>query len=289
MPYLDRLRQPEYTGENRCMACTYVNVLLTVCFTALLVAVAAQLLGPTPALGLGAGFAVLAAGSIWLRGYLVPKTPALTKQYLPKSVLERFGKEPDVGVAPTGAHEGQAAESETDANEEGAESFDHEQLLLDAGAVEPCEEIDDLCLTDAFDKAWSANLEEIPEDVEPEAAAEEIGIDLDREQVHVQHYEKGTVVTEYDRPIVEWPSREAMRLDAAGARTLADHSDQWDAFDYRQRAALVAGLRVFVEECPDGQPAELSEEQVESCCTSHTVVTLECADSGARLFEWQVD
>ncbi|AGN01998.1 hypothetical protein L593_10265 [Salinarchaeum sp. Harcht-Bsk1] len=287
MPHLDRLRQPEYTGENRCMACTYVNVLLTVCFTALLVAVAAQLLGPTPALGVGAVFAVLAAGSIWLRGYLVPKTPTLTKQYLPKSVLEKFGKAPDVGVAPAGAHDDQTAER--DAAEEGVEAFDHEQLLLDAGAVEPCEDVDDLCLTDAFDRDWSAHLEALPDELDPETAAAEIGIDLGREHVHVQRYEKGTVVTEHDRPIVEWPSEAAMRLDAAGARTLADHSAQWDAFDFRQRAALVAGLRVFVEECPDGQPAELSEEQVESCCTSHTVVTLECADSGARLFEWQVD
>ena len=290
MTHLDRLRQPEYTGENRCMACTYVNVLLTICFTALLVGVAAQLLGPASAIGVGVAFAVLAAASIWLRGYLVPKTPTLTKRYLPESVLRRFGKAPEVGVAPADAHDDRTAASDPDHGaDDGVDAFDHERLLAEAGAIEPCEDVDDLCLTDAFDRDWSAHLEEIPDDLDPETAAEIVGIDLERDHAHVQRYEKGTVVTEYDRTLLEWPSEEAMRLDAAGARTLADHANRWDAFDYRQRAALVAGLRVFVEECPDGQPAELGEEQVESCCTSHTVVTLECADSGARLFEWQVN
>ena len=39
------------------------------------------------------GAALLAAlGLIYLRGYLVPGTPTLTRRYLPESVLAAFGK-----------------------------------------------------------------------------------------------------------------------------------------------------------------------------------------------------
>jgi len=283
MALLDRVRRPEYTGENRCMACTYVNALLAIMGTAGVVAIGAQLVAPVPALAAGAGFAVLAAASIWLRGYLVPKTPTLTKRYMPEPMLRQFGKRPAGG--PTAMAD---ASADGDGAADGAGEFDHEQLLLEAGAVEPCEDVDDLCLTDVFAASWNDHLADVPQTVEPEAAADAIGIDLDHENVHVQYHEQGTVVTESERPVVEWPSDEAMVLDVAGARALAEHSPDWPTLTSNQRAALVAGLRVFAEECPDGQPAELSEEVVESCCTSHTVVTLECVDSGARLFEWRV-
>jgi hypothetical protein len=289
MSPLDRLRRPEYTGENRCMACTYVNVFLAICGTALLLAVATQLFGLVPALATAAAFAGLAAASIWFRGYLVPGTPSLTKRYFPDAVLRRFGKAPEVGVGPTDGTATRNADGVGDQAGSDEDPFDHEALLRAAGAIEPCEDVDDLCLTESFGREWSAHLEDVPGDLDPETAAERIGIDLNHDETHVQYYENGTVVTKYDRPIVEWPSDAAMRLDAAGARALAEHSPDWDAFDGNQRASLVAGLRVFVEECPDGDPAVFSEEEVESCCTTHTVVTLDCADSGARLFEWRVD
>jgi len=81
----DRLRRPEYTGENRCLPCTVVNV----CLTLVLAAVAAIALTP-----LG-GLAVLVGGlsAVYFRGYLVPGTPTLTVQYFPPWLLELFGKE----------------------------------------------------------------------------------------------------------------------------------------------------------------------------------------------------
>ena len=81
----DRLRRPEYTGENRCLPCTVVNVCLTV------VAAAAA----TVALGPPGGLAVLAVGlgAIYFRGYLVPGTPTLTVRYFPPWLLELFGKD----------------------------------------------------------------------------------------------------------------------------------------------------------------------------------------------------
>jgi hypothetical protein len=81
---LERLEQPEYTGENRCGACTAVNLLLAA-------ALAALLGRRNRALGLLAF--VGGAALVYLRGYLVPGTPELTKAYLPPSVLALFGND----------------------------------------------------------------------------------------------------------------------------------------------------------------------------------------------------
>jgi hypothetical protein len=81
----DRLRRPEYTGENRCFPCTVVNVCLTF-VAAVVVSVALTPLG---------GLFVLTSGlgAIYFRGYLVPGTPELTVRYFPPWLLELFGKE----------------------------------------------------------------------------------------------------------------------------------------------------------------------------------------------------
>jgi hypothetical protein len=81
----DRLRRPEYTGENRCLPCTVVNV----CLTLALAAVAAIALTP---LG-GVVVLVGGLGAVYFRGYLVPGTPALTVRYFPPWLLELFGKD----------------------------------------------------------------------------------------------------------------------------------------------------------------------------------------------------
>lgn len=63
-----RLRRPEYTGENRCRACTVVNAAV------LLVAVAGiGVVAARPLLAVVVG--VVGAAAIALRGYLLPFTP----------------------------------------------------------------------------------------------------------------------------------------------------------------------------------------------------------------------
>jgi hypothetical protein len=49
---------------------------------------------------------------------------------------------------------------------------------------------------------------------------------------------------------------------------------------------LLGALRLFIDRCPacGGQPA-FGTETVESCCTSHDVAAVSCADCGVRLFE----
>ncbi|TKX73588.1 hypothetical protein EXE46_13545 [Halorubrum sp. GN11_10-6_MGM] len=82
----DRIREPEYTGENRCVPCTVLNGVLAVALTA-----AAAVFGPVAA----AVVLTASLGSIYYRGYLVPGTPELTKRYLPDRVLRVFGKAPE--------------------------------------------------------------------------------------------------------------------------------------------------------------------------------------------------
>jgi len=84
-PSFDRIRQPEYTGENRCLPCTALNV--AIAFFATLLAAP---LGPVAVAVVFLG----SMGSIYYRGYLIPGTPRLTKRYLPDPILELFDKGP---------------------------------------------------------------------------------------------------------------------------------------------------------------------------------------------------
>lgn len=79
------LRQPEYTGENRCKPCTLLNLTIAVILSSV-IARKSKLGG---ALAIGVSIA-----HIYLRGYLVPGTPTVTKRYLPPAVLRWFGKKP---------------------------------------------------------------------------------------------------------------------------------------------------------------------------------------------------
>jgi|AntDeeMetagen134_2_1112570.scaffolds.fasta_scaffold00809_4 hypothetical protein len=67
MPIIDKLRQPEYTGENRCTPCTAVNVAIATAGGTLVAKAKSPVLG-TAAFG-------VSLGTIYLRGYLVPGTP----------------------------------------------------------------------------------------------------------------------------------------------------------------------------------------------------------------------
>lgn len=90
MEALFRLRREEHTGEQRCWPCTLVNILIVVGLAAALGHVSRPL-----------AIALMAAGLvlIYLRGYLIPGTPELTRRYLPGRVLRLFGKEVTTEIA----------------------------------------------------------------------------------------------------------------------------------------------------------------------------------------------
>jgi len=153
---VERVRQPEYTGRNRCMPCTAVNLVL-VAFLAGGGAVAVSVLSRPVAPLVGLVLFGLFAATIYLRGYLVPGTPRLTKIYFSDRVLRWFEKEPP---ATTGAHAGAhtAGDASTGGDVDlpaGPEGeLDVERALERAGVVTECENEDDLCLEAEFAAAW---------------------------------------------------------------------------------------------------------------------------------------
>ncbi|WP_435348403.1 hypothetical protein [Haloarchaeobius sp. HRN-SO-5] len=270
MNVLSNVRQPEYTGENRCWPCTTVNGLIALGLTAVVWAAVSAAAGATLAAGAAVAVVALSAASIWLRGYLVPGTPELTKRYMPERVLAWFGKAPDHSVPRAGE----------------TREVDPETFLTEAGVLEPCADVDDLCLAADFGDQWDDELADTgavgPDDVRAVFGLDDGEYDL--------NFREEAVLLERDgRRAGEWPSRTALRVDVAGGRALAGFDrEAWADLDPIARGRILNGLRVFLDDCPDGGPVEMKEETVESCCNSYDVVALVCADSGERVLEQRV-
>jgi hypothetical protein len=297
---IDRVRQPEYTGENRCMACTAVNAVLAVAFAGVVAGGAAVAGGDTTvAAAAGVGFLGLAAGSIWLRGYLVPGTPELTKRYMPTWLLAWFGKAPadandltsgGLGDSAAAASPGAGAPPE-DERDDGVVDpstveVDPERVLVDAGAVEPCEDVDDLCLAASFRDAWQAEIDDV-DDIAVEDALATFGFETD--DYELTRHDEAVVLHRGPHRVGQWPSEAALVADVAGARVLAERYPAWSDLEPVGKGRVLNGLRVFLETCPDGSTAAFQEETVESCCSTYDVVTVRCEGSGERLFEQPVD
>ncbi|WP_049898276.1 hypothetical protein [Halococcus agarilyticus] len=256
MEILSRFRQPEHVGENRCTPCTVVNVGIAV--------VACGVLGLWTG-GVGAMAFAACLAVIYLRGYLVPGTPTLTKRYLPDRVLRRFGKAP--------------ARSST------SEAFSPEELLMDADVIGPCEHADDLCLQPDFRTAWRDRIEVVrerdPGATHLERAIDDPGDDLTFETVD------GNVVAIHDNATVgQWSSAAAIVADVAATDVLPASVSSWGTLTPVERLQLLGSLRLFLETCPacDGSVA-LGEEVVDSCCRSYDVVSAVCRGCDARVFE----
>jgi len=299
---LDELKQPEYTGENRCLPCTGVNLLIAV--------VAAAVAGRRSRKA-GAGVFVASVVLIYLRGYLVPGTPQLTKRYLPDDVLRVFGKEParpaqsglgagldGDGTSPrqaggdavsngdgTGAAGSATNGDAVAAARDEADALDPELVLLRAGALEECEDGEDLCLTDQFKQSWDDAMADF--DGEGDLAQRLVAqFDLDVDECEIEAFDDGRVLTDGDGRIGQWPSEAAMIADAAGAAVLRSRLSGWDDLSTREKGSLLNGLRLFLEECPTGDGGiEFGQETVESCCSSYEVVAVTCEETGDRLFE----
>ncbi|PSQ15283.1 hypothetical protein BRD00_15015 [Halobacteriales archaeon QS_8_69_26] len=283
---VDSVRQPEYTGENRCTPCTIVNTVIAAGLGAGLTAALyfGSVTGATVAVGAGVALFAVGMVSIWLRGYLVPKTPELTKRYFPDWVLAYFDKEPEPGVA-------MDAEDEDLPEEEGPDpDLDPEQALMEAGAVELCDHQDDLCLTAEFGADWNERIDRlVDEEVETEdiVAALDIGDELD-EDASLTQFGEAVVLDDHGKEVGKWESTAALVADVAAAEALAERYEPWDGMNAYDRSRLLRGLRIFVEECPlCGGPMTLGQDTVESCCRSYDVVAVTCGECDARLFEEQ--
>ncbi|ARS91742.1 hypothetical protein [Natrarchaeobaculum aegyptiacum] len=354
---LDDLKQPEYTGENRCLPCTVVNLTIAAAL-GWLVARKHRIAGVL--------VFVVSAAIISLRGYLVPGTPTLTRRYLPAGVLRLFGKEPDLETA-SGFHgvDADAAATDTHATSDTIDSadaaddgayfdpmveppgpdvdvrtepptpeerpgpdvaatdgygrsepgvFDLERYFLERDVLEPCTEIDDLCLTDGFEDRWFAEIGTILETgdaagaepdetgaddapaadrtadaVDAAAVIEAVGFDVDPEAFDLEARDEARFLVGNRGIAGRWPSHAAVVADVAASRALEDWVDDWHALGPETRGRVLNALRMFLERCPTGGDVELGEEVVESCCTSHDVMAVTCEETGERLFEERLD
>ena len=278
---LDRVREPQYTGENRCTPCTVVNSLLAVAAAVAVGAVAAPL-GPSTAALLAGGALVVFGMVIYLRGYLVPGTPWLTETYLPDWVLRRFEHRAGRPADPHVADEAKADAPHGDAS--GTE-VDVEAVLLNAGAVTECDDLDDLCLTDTFRTAWREQIERLRSADTTRADVATV-LDVDPDRLSVEEYEEASLARVDGRRVGLWESRAALLADTAAADVLRRRYGAWPSVTVQSRGQILSGLRLFLEQCPscDG-PVAVDQSVVESCCRSLDVLAVTCQACDARVFE----
>lgn len=275
-PFADtvaRLRNPQYTGENRCVPCTVLNVVIAAVAAAIL-AIVVPLDGAGAAVVGGAAL-LTAAAVIYLRGYLLPGTPWFTRTYFPDWVLRYFDH-----------HEPTPQ----------ADDVEPAEVLETVGAVTECEDVDDLCLTDGFREAWHARIAHLRDtDTSRPELAGILGIPVEALAVEphgdafIAMADGGEMADEGftgRRRVGQWESRGAFLADVAGARVIGERYEGWDRLSPRQRGQVLNGLRIFLDRCPscDGT-VSIGEETVRSCCRSKEVVAVTCEDCGDRLFE----
>ncbi len=265
---LTRFKQPEYTGENRCLPCTVVNVLIAVVLSIGVGAGLVTVSSPTVSVAIGSGIFLVSAAAIYFRGYLVPGTPELTKQYFPPWLLSLFGKGPNEG-------------NEYDSD------LDPEVALQEIGALEPCPEGDDLCLTEAFRVEWDDEINRVKAaDVSRERLLDLL--DIDQGTVEFKEFGDAFQATVDGRVVGKWESEAAFLADLGAANVLADRYRNWEEMPVEEQSQLLNGIRLFIDTCPEcGGIPEFGTDTVESCCSTHQVAAVSCADCDARLFESQ--
>mgnify|MGYP000182786426 FL=1 len=281
---LRRYQDPEYTGENRCLPCTIVNSVIAVLLAGGVGAAGVAWASTRVAVVSAVAVLALSGVSIYFKGYLVPGTPELTKRYFPPWLLAAFGKEPETagGVA--------APATEQDADEqvtEPDEDLDLEEVLVSAGALEPCQGGADLCLTDAFRSEWNAQIAHVQDaDVGRERLPDLL--DIAAEEVTIEDHGEAFRAQVDGRYVGTWESRAAFVADIAAGDVLSEWLDDWDRVPVAHRGQLLNGLRLFLTTCPScGGDLNFGTDTVESCCTTREVAAVSCEACETRVFESQ--
>ncbi len=227
---LDRLREPAYTGENRCWPCTVVNLVI--------VAVAGLAVSRRDRT---AGGAVVAAGCLLvrLRGYVVPGTPRFAPPLVEPLPVD-FGHESPDGVG-----------SDSLAGDVDPEAMT--AALVEAGTLEAND--DRLRLEPSFRTAWedrTATLRELSgERLASRAAAAAPG-------PAEGAFHDGRVLVAGDRDV--WLSRAVAVAETAAVETLADRE-----LPAGLRAAAAGPLRTFLRDCP-ACGGDVVETTLRNCC-----------------------
>ncbi|SIR72487.1 hypothetical protein [Natronorubrum thiooxidans] len=241
-----RLEQPEYTGENRCLPCTVVNVVIAV---VLATGIGIAISVPVGTLAFGAFLAI-----IRLRGYLLPRTPTITRRYLPARVLKRLGK--PVPSRPT---------------IETVSAADLQSVLLAADVA--TERDGEVQLRPSVRERWNERLtdrdeaDSIPDAIESLFAADEI-----------ERLDDAAFVLD-GRKRVRWESTAALRADATAVAVLRTRLEGWDGLETSERRDLLMGVRLLRDRCPAcGEELHTTVDRLEHCCRRSAVVVRSICD-----------
>ena len=213
---MKRLRQPAYTGSNRCVPCTVLNGFIAVFVSILLGVFLYPHLGGVLVLLSVSVFLFVLLVIIWLRGYLLPGTPTLTKRYFPPWLLAIFGHVPD-------------------------DPFDETVELPETDLLEPCN-------TDTQYRLVLSIVTEI-EDI---VALLDVEHDADRflaqlADIATLEREETYRATSEGAIIHEWNSEAALLTDIAIAEVLEWHVPLWNDLSGSERLQLIVGLRLLYE------------------------------------------
>lgn len=260
---ISRLRREEYTGANRCLPCTILNLVLVAILAGSLAAL-------HPWLGLGT--ALVGLVSIWLRGYLVPGTPWLTATYLPRRMLDLFHSTPG----------GERFAIELDAG------VDPETVLREHGVLESDPTGTDLAVPPAVSRAWRDAVAAVTAAPSDEVALSRLS-GVPAEDLRFTREGSAYVARIGHEKVGVWESRSAFIADAAADRVFADRIPGWHSDSLARRTAILGAFRIFLERCPTCDGVVLVERDVvDSCCRSVDVYAGTCVRCGDRLFEIDV-
>ncbi|WP_336021510.1 hypothetical protein [Halobellus salinisoli] len=284
-----RLRRPEYTGENRCRACTLVNA---VALAALVVAIGAW----RPVLALVV--ALVGVAAIWLRGYLIPYTPRFAPRLvarLPERFAAPFFEHPrrsdtlgDVGSGGIGSHDDGSSGIETggDGNGDatgGIGASDDRATAGDADGGPDAEAVfealvsasvlavddDRLEPTESFASSWRAEMTRLAE--RSDAALADAVADgvANAESARIERTGSAVfvVVTGADGSVT-WLRRPVALAEIGAVRALAETGVPAEI-----RPIAAHSLCAFLDVCP-ACDAELVEGAPDDCC-GHTLSGLD--------------
>jgi len=251
MQALAALTDETYTGENRCWPCTVLNLGLVGVFALFFRARERSLASLLVVVG---GVAV-----IYLRGYLVPYTPAFAPRLVAASPL------PDAWFHRESSHDGL---SQDDVTHEESESL-AEDVELDgetvfrelsiAGVIEA--EGERLFLDVEVDRAWHKRMDELAD-----YSLDELSATLQASLPQIDHAEPYVDDAEWvvlGSDPGQLLGRPVAVAELAAYEVLGERTD-----DERLKVAGTEAFRMFLDSCPVCD-SELVESSTVSCCGGH--------------------
>ncbi|GAA0279855.1 hypothetical protein [Halobacterium noricense] len=253
MSALSGLRNPAYTGENRCLPCTVLNLVLV----AVLVVPILRFLG-LPAATL---VAAIGAGVVWVRGYLVPYTPRIAPELVALSPLPGHWFKKQVG--------GGSISGDEPAGEEVFEA------LVAAGVVRLDEEA--VLMDSDFESEWHVEMSSLASQSLDELAAAAEGISGVESARPLRSEGKRWFVVNKRHSLVPYP---ILLAEVGAVRALPPSVP-----DGSVQLTSARMLRQFLETCPVCE-ADLVRSLTTGCCGSpkNASEMRVCTVCGHRLF-----